>query len=86
MNAHEKAVSDVIDERLRRRGVMDVRTTVELYLAALPPSIVVDGRMVVVSELDHGFESGRCRFFYDGCNCSDVMQELIDDFREVAGD
>ena len=43
-DAYEKALEAVHKENEKRIGRLDIRTVVEIYLAALPPSIVVDGR------------------------------------------
>lgn len=48
-----------------------------------PPSIVVDGKVVELAAINHGFDSDRCPWFYDGCNCHDVIEQLLDVAREV---
>ena len=81
MSGYEGAMDAVADMGAHRGAAMDV---IDAFLDALPPSIVVDGKVVELAAINHGFDAERCPWFYDGCNCPGAIAQLIDAAREVA--
>jgi len=80
-------MSSTYDDALRAIDIQAgswVESVMRRLLAALPPSMVVDGRVVELAAINHGFDAERCPWFYDGCNCPGAIAQLIDAAREVA--